>query len=192
MQISEFQSTVEQMKRHGFQMPRKIPLKIPDANIVLAKTMKNFIGPGFKWAPEYDAVATWLAGNRGSGLFLYGQNGRGKTILGQRALPFIILQFCNMIVKSVDAQQMNTELEELLRKRLLSLDDVGTEDVRIVYGERRWAFPEIMDAAEKKGNLVIVSTNLGPDEITNTYGIRTLERIKATCTRVKFSGQSMR
>lgn len=192
MQISEFTRTVEQMKRYGFQLPKKVFIRVPEARQLLANTMFHFLGDSFEWLPEYEKVAEWLTDNKGSGLFLYGQNGRGKTIIAQRVLPAIFLKYFNLVLNPVDAQQMNLELETLLRRRLVSLDDIGTEDVRMNYGERRFAFPEIMDAAEKRGNLVVITTNLGPDEISEKYGIRTLERIKATTTRVLFQGESMR
>jgi len=192
MQISEFTRTVEQMKRYGFQLPKKVFIRVPEARQLLANTMFHFLGDSFEWLPEYEKVAEWLTDNKGSGLFLYGQNGRGKTIIAQRVLPAIFLKYFNLVLNPVDAQQMNLELETLLRRRLVSLDDIGTEDVRMNYGERRFAFPEIMDAAEKRGNLVVITTNLGPDEISEKYGIRTLDRIKATTTRVLFQGESMR
>jgi DNA replication protein DnaC len=191
-QISEFTQTVEQMKRLGFEVPKKTMIRVPDAHQLLANAMFHFLGGGFQWLPEYDQVADWLTDNKGTGLFMYGQNGRGKTVLAQRVLPAIFLQYFNLVLKVVNAQQMNSELESLLKKRVVSLDDVGTEDVRMNYGERCWAFPEIIDSAEKKGHLVVITTNLGRDEIAQKYGIRTLERIKSTTTRILFKGVSMR
>lgn len=89
-------------------------------------------------------------------------------------------------------QEMNHKLDEVLTKGIISLDDIGSEEMMIKYGERRLAFAEIMDAAEKSGKIVIVSTNLTSDQIRSQYGDRVLDRIKAITTRVLFKGDSLR
>ncbi len=68
------------------------------------------------------------------------------------------------------------------------LDDIGTEEVSNVYGNKRLAFAEIMDSAEKYGKLVIVSSNLTVAEIKKRYGDRVLDRVVATTKRVLFEG----
>ncbi|WP_044215348.1 hypothetical protein [Dysgonomonas gadei] len=61
-----------------------------------------------------------------------------------------------------------------------------------VFGNRRMAFAEVMDAAEKHGKLLIISTNLPVDDIRKRYGDRVLDRIKSTTTRILFEGESLR
>ena len=91
-----------------------------------------------------------------------------------------------------DIQDMNRDIDLVLSKHIISLDDIGTEEVSIKYGERRMAFAEVMDAAEKHGKLVIVSTNLNESELKERYGDRVLDRIKATTSRILFTGKSLR
>ena len=157
--------------------------------------MRYFIGQEGReavWLPEYEKVAAWLSGNQGRGLFLFGNCGRGKSILCRHALPAILLECCRKVVSVFDMQDMNRDIDLVLSKHILALDDIGTEEQSVKYGERRMAFAEIMDAAEKHGKLVIVSTNLGENELRERYGDRILDRIRSTTTRVRFSGASLR
>ena len=137
-------------------------------------------------------MAEWLTDNQGKGLFLYGNCGRGKSLLCRQVIPAILLHACRKVVKIYDMQEMNHKLDEVLTKGIISLDDIGSEEMMIKYGERRLAFAEIMDAAEKSGKIVIVSTNLTSDQIRSQYGDRVLDRIKAITTRVLFKGDSLR
>ena len=66
------------------------------------------------------------------------------------------------------------------------MDDIGTEGQSVIFGERRWAFPEIVDEAEKKGKLLIVTTNLTKDELSGRYGDRTLDRLRAITKPIIF------
>ena len=193
---ASFEGIVKDMQSHGMKTPsRKIRISVPDASAVLSNAMKYFIGLEGKqsqWLKEYGKVAEWLADNQGKGLFMYGNCGRGKSVLCRYALPAIILKYCGRVVSVFDIQDMNRDIDLVLSKRIVSLDDIGTEELSVKYGERRMAFAEIMDAAEKRGNLVIVSTNLGSKEIAERYGDRVLDRILSTTTRVLFTGKSLR
>lgn len=193
---ANFEGILQEMKSHGMKTPSgKIRIAVPDSQSVLSAAMKYFIGLEGKqsqWLKEYGKVAEWLADNQGKGLFMYGNCGRGKSVLCRYALPAIILKYCGRVVSVFDIQDMNRDIDLVLSKRIVSLDDIGTEELSVKYGERRMAFAEIMDAAEKRGNLVIVSTNLGSKEIAERYGDRVLDRILSTTARVLFTGKSLR
>lgn len=192
-----FDTIVEEMKAHGMKLPNeRVYISVPNARQVLAGALKYFIrkidGREARWLPEYEKVAAWLSSNNGRGLFLFGNCGRGKSILCRYALPAILLKYCRKVVTVFDIQDMNRDIDLALSKHILSLDDIGTEELSVKYGERRLAFAEIMDAAEKQGKLVIVSTNLGETELRERYGDRVLDRIRAVTTRVLFTGKSLR
>lgn len=186
----------QQMETHGMSLPSSlVSIGIPDAQNVLKECFSYFLsaqGKTFVWQPEYEEVATWLAGNQGRGLFLYGDCGRGRSFLARYVLPAIILNYMQKVVSVYDVQQMNRNLDEVLTKHIISLDDIGTEEVSMQYGNRRFAFAEVMDAAEKYGKLVIISTNLCRDEIVRRYGERVFERIISMTRRIEFKGKSMR
>lgn len=191
-----FDAIYDEMKAHGMKLPSdKVYFNIPNSREVLYSAIRYFVSLEKKeavWLPEYERVAGWLSGNDGRGLFMYGNCGRGKSILCRYALPAILLKYAGKVVSVFDIQDMNKDVDLVLSKHIISLDDIGTEEISIKYGERRMAFAEIMDAAEKHGKLVIVSTNLSVDDLRERYGDRVLDRIKATTTRVLFKGESLR
>lgn len=191
-----FDAIFTDMARHGMKLPtEKVYFNIPDARNILQAGMQYFIGLEKKkaiWLPAYEQVAEWLLNNEGKGLFLFGTCGQGKSILCRYVLPAILLKYAGKVVSVFDIQDMNRDVDQVLSKHIISLDDIGTEELSIKYGERRMAFAEIMDAAEKHGKLVIVSTNLNEAELRERYGDRVLDRIKSVTTRVKFVGESLR
>ena len=87
---------------------------------------------------------------------------------------------------------MNADIDTVKRNHIIYIDDIGTESYSVKYGEKRFAFPEIVDEAEKKGKLLILSTNLSLDEIAQKYGERTMDRLVSITARVKFQGASLR
>lgn len=191
-----FENIEKEMRLHRMKLPpERIRIQVANAATILKNGLNYFLSKsGIEgiWLPEYEQVAQWLEDNKGKGLFLYGNCGRGKTLLCTHVIPAILLYYCRKVVKVYDVQEMNKKLDEVLSKGIIAIDDVGTEEMIVNYGERRLAFAEIMDAAEKDGKLVIVSTNLSADDLKNRYGDRVLDRIKATTVRVLFKGESLR
>lgn len=191
-----FEQIAAEMKAAGLPLPvRRVNIAVPAARNVLFNTLSYFLSAeGRKplWLPEYEQVAGWLAGNGGRGLFLFGNCGRGKSVLCRYVLPAILLTHMRKVVAVYDVQEMNRDIDGVLSKHIVSLDDVGTEEISVKYGEKRLAFAEVMDAAEKYGKLVIVSTNLTLEELRQRYGDRVVDRIRATMLRVAFNGNSLR
>lgn len=191
-----FDNTLDEMKRHSMPVPgTRVGVKVSEAEAVLQYALSYFLRMQNKeivWLPEYKEVADWLADNKGKGLFLYGNCGRGKSLLCRYVLPAILLKYCQKVVSVFDVQAMNRNVDLVLSKHIVSIDDVGTEEYSVKYGERRLAFAEVMDAAEKNNNLIIVSSNLYAADIKHIYGDRVLDRIKATTRRVLFEGESLR
>ncbi len=192
----DFDQIVKDMKNHGMKVPSdKMRIQIPYAKGWLQRAMKYFIereGREMQWLKPYDEVAEWLSDNKGRGLLLYGSVGQGKTVLSRSAIPAILLKINRQIVRSYDIDEMNNQIDEIKNQRLISLDDIGTETIVNNFGNKRNAFAEIMDNAEKTGNLVIISTNLGKEQLIEKYGDRVFDRILATTKRVVFRGESLR
>ncbi len=194
--MSGFNNILDDMRTHGMRLPQqKIQIAVPHAATILRKALESFVameGRTLVWLPEYDEVARWLSGNRGRGLFMYGSCGRGKTLLCRYVLPAIILKHCRKVVSVFDMNEVNKNIDAVLTKHIISLDDVGTEALSIQYGQRRMAFAEILDAAEKDNKLLIASSNLNVSEIVNHYDDRVLDRLKSTTVRILFQGDSLR
>lgn len=142
--------------------------------------------------PEYNEVSKWMMDTDHRGLFLYGMCGRGKTIIAKKIMPIIFSHFHRRIFGYYDASEINDNLNKILKEELIIIDDIGTESVQVRYGERRMAFCEIVDAAEKYGKLLIITSNLEKQQIIDKYGIRTFDRLLSITKRVYFNGNSLR
>lgn len=193
--MNDFKTVFEEMKLHGMKMPVKAPLiRIDGAGQIFENCFKYFLdGSDYVRLEIYNEVVKWLTNNENRGLFLYGDCGLGKSFIARYVIPAILLKYKRLVVRCYDAQEMNKNIDEILDKPIITLDDIGTEDIAISYGNKRVAFAEIMDSAEKYGKLIIVSTNLQNEaEIKNRYGERVFERIISTTKRIRFSGSSLR
>lgn len=172
-----------------------------------------------QWLPAYETVAEWLADNRSRGLICVGPCGLGKTVICQKVLPVLFSRHWGIEVLSVTANEMNARIDDLLRycqpNHVIIIDDLGTEPAETVsFGNRRRPFCELVDTAERRGTLLIVTTNLrttmlrlkedcrlgragerdprGIPSIEERYGIPTLDRLRATTRVALFSGDSLR
>lgn len=193
MEQIDFKRTIGSLLETGFNpMPNLVNIAIPDARGVLWRGLNYFTDGNARWLPEYEEIAAWLSGNHGRGLLCHGNCGRGKSLICWKIIPLLLNHYCRKIVACYDAQQMNAHIDAVKAKHIIYIDDVGTENVSVKYGERRMAFPELVDEAEKRGKLLMLTTNLSLDEISQKYGERTMDRLVAITTRVKFKGDSLR
>lgn len=191
-----FDNIIEEMMAHGIPVPEKgIQVSVPNAKELMQAMLSKIIAAEnrqMKWIKPYDQVAEWLTDNKGLGLFMYGNCGLGKSLIARYIIPGLILKFNRKVVNVYDTNTMNAKIDEVLSKKIVCIDDVGTEDLSVKFGEKRLAFAEVMDLAEKKRNLIIVTSNLTNEELSNRYGERVLDRIKSTTKRVLFTGKSFR
>ena len=187
------EEAIRKLEAIGFQLvPDKVSIKIPDSRNNLWAGIRYYTGDAAKWLPEYEEVADWLSDNKERGLLCLGSCGRGKSLICNRVLPILLNHFCGKVLSCYDAQQMNTDIDNVIKKHIIYIDDVGTEGVSIKFGERRMAFSEIVDEAEKKGKLLIVTSNLTTEKLKEKYGERTLDRLKGISRLILFKGESLR
>lgn len=179
-------------------LPDRVRIHIPNAEQRLMGGLdfmvRTFSGKAkAEWSEKnYRPIVDWMEDNKGKGLLMTGSCGLGKSLIGTRILPLLIKDVCKKIVNCCDAQAMNARADELMEYHLLSIDDVGVEEKANLYGNKRMLFPELVDAAEKKGRLLIISTNLDVSELSLKYGDRTIDRLRAITKFVPFSGESLR
>ena len=193
MEQINFKQAVENLRHTGFSpIPDKVFISISDAKGHLERGLAYFVGEEYSWLPEYEKVALWLSNNNGRGLLCFGNCGRGKSVICGKIIPLLLNHYCHKIVSCYDSQTMNNDIDDVKRKHIIYIDDIGIENVSIKYGEKRLAFPEIVDEAEKKGKLLIITTNLSLSEIEQKYGERTKDRLIALVNPVLFKGKSMR
>ena len=188
-----FGDTMRALQDTGLVLcPDRVTIRIPNARDNLWRAINELTDRPAVWLPEYEEVARWLACNDGRGLLCFGNCGRGKSLLCCRALPMLIRHFLRKVVTVTDAQTLNARLDEMKRYHLLCVDDIGTESVAVKYGERRLAFAELADEAEKHGKLLLITTNLNREQMTERYGERTLDRLRQITKPVCFKGPSLR
>lgn len=194
--MKNFDDVVQEMQRHSMKVPAKrFVAKFDDAKKILENALSYFLtfeDRSLLWLPEYDEVADWLSDTKGKGLYLYGNCGRGKSLIIRYVLPAIFLKYFNKVVSVYEVQEMNMNLDNLLTKCILSLDDIGTEEVANVFGNKRLAFAELVDAAEKEGKMLLISSNLQEDDLREMYGDRVVDRLRACTRRIPFIGESLR
>lgn len=192
-----YDEILNQLKTEGNPTPSsRFRFSIPNAREELEKAMAAVLsrmGEKLVWLHEYDKVAEWLTNNNGKGLMLYGNCGRGKSLLVRYAIPMLFCGFCRRIVTVVDCGSQQVNIDEILRRKFIALDDIGTEAERMDFGTRRNIVVEVINKAQDYPDIMLImSTNLSGDALRDKYGDRIFDRIKYLCHRVPFNGNSLR
>lgn len=201
MEKIDFKSIVERLNDGtGVQLPSTVSIKIPNAEERLRGGLDYFVNVFSRGAvtkatwdeANYRPVVDWMTDNQGRGLLMIGNCGLGKSLIGKYILPYLIRDSCRKVVNIFNAQELNSKPDEILSYHIIYIDDIGTENISNIYGNKRIPFAELCDAVEQKGKLLICSTNLTLDELAEKYGERTIDRLRATTKVVPFVGQSLR
>lgn len=190
----DFKSIIERLQDTGYPAePDKVYIKIQNAENLLKRGLDYFTNKQAIWCEQnYRPIVDWMSDNKGRGLLLAGECGLGKTLIGMRILPLILNAMYRKIVACYKAQDLNTKPDEVLSKHIVYIDDIGTESISNIYGNKRVPFAELCDLAEQKGKLLIISTNYDVIHLAEKYGERTVDRLKATTKYVSLTGQSLR
>lgn len=193
-----FRNLVSQMRDTGYpQEIDRVQISIPNAEKRLRGGLQYVVnmksGCNAEWNEHnYRPIVDWMTDNKGKGLLMFGGCGLGKSVIGMYILPLLIKDVYKKVVNIFSAQELNQKIDEILKLHIIYIDDIGTEDNLNSYGNKRMPFAELCDAAEKKGKLLILTTNLSIDELTQRYGDRVVDRLIATTKAVPFTGDSLR
>ena len=193
-----FKNLVSQMRDTGYpQEIDRVQISIPNAEKRLRGGLQYVVnmksGCNAEWNERnYRPIVDWMTDNKGKGLLMFGGCGLGKSVIGMYILPLLIKDVHKKEVNIFSAQELNQKIDEILKLHIIYIDDIGTEDNLNSYGNKRMPFAELCDAAEKKGKLLILTTNLSIDELTQRYGDRVVDRLIATTKAVPFTGDSLR
>lgn len=173
-----------------FRGPREIQqISIDNASDVLKAGLGYYCGEGFKWLPAYDKIAEWMKDNGHKGLLLTGGNGTGKTTMA-KILFFTFEEFKHDSVSFDSAYMIQRAWEQYSSVQII--DDIGVEGMSTQYGEIHDYFSQIVDKAERTGQLLICTTNLNSGELRQKYGDRTFDRMSSIFKVIAFEGKSFR
>jgi len=187
----EIKEILHQLHDNGALHSERIHISVGNARERLFNGLRYYLGKDAKWIAEYEEVAEWLHDNKGKGLMLMGSNGRGKSVLATKIIPWFFREkgyWCEVY----HASELNKKKDEAKETKILCVDDVGIEDLASRYGERINVFMELMDEVERKDKLIIITTNLTRQALEYRYTTRTTDRINGCCKVVVFNGTSMR
>lgn len=193
-----FKNLISQMRDTGYpQEIDRVQISIPNAEKRLRGGLQYVVnmksGCNAEWNEHnYRPIVDWMTDNKGKGLLMFGGCGLGKSVIGMYILPLLIKDVHKKVVNIFSAQELNKKIDEILKLHIIYIDDIGTEDNLNSYGNKRMPFAELCDDAEKKGKLLILTTNLSIDELTERYGDRVVDRLIATTKAVLFTGDSLR
>ena len=197
----DFKSLVDRLNDGtGVQMPATVSIRIPDAEQRLRGGLDYFVNvfsrgevQKAEWNEKnYRPIVDWMTDNKGRGLLMVGSCGLGKSLIGKYILPYLIRDACRKVVNVFNAQELNSKPDEIIGYHIIYIDDIGTENVSNIYGNKRIPFMELCDATEQKGKLLMCSTNLTIEELKAKYGDRTVDRLRSTTKVVPFTGNSLR
>lgn len=175
-----------------------VSFRVRQAKETLASSMREALGDGMKWLPEYDKVAEWLANNMGQGIALAGDCGRGKSVLLTQVIPGILSAGPNTGAASgyhvsvYHVGEIGDRLSEIKEQKIVAIDEVGSEGEYVSFGNRMKPVAEIADIAERQNKLLMYSTNLTSQQLADKYGQRAAERLMKMCRWIDFRGESMR
>lgn len=207
LQEPQFADVAAYLAQHSAYDTRRDPynIHVADAEKRLRDGLHYFLKGSEQWLPAYDRIADWLQDNKGRGLLCVGHPGLGKTLICEKILP-VILGNGGRPIASVKATELHDRLPELLKERIVIIDDLGKEPAKY-YGNLDRSFFELCNNAERTGQLLIITTNLAtarpaswpadrpwpwPDSIEHRYGQEVLDRLKVITSVVRIEGESMR
>lgn len=150
------------------------------------------------------AVSRWLTTHTKPGLMLRGYIGVGKTTM-MWAIRSVLRHLLNETMEIVDARHIaelgkkgSVEFDELAKKRLLGIDDLGTEPLVVKnYGNDISPIVELLARRYDGRRFTIITTNLTVkkgengvevDELQEVYGDRTFDRIKEMFNEMNYDG----
>ncbi len=99
----------------------------------------------------------------------------------------------NDLTKCAANEEAVGEYEKALASPILAVDDLGTEPISIkVFGNEILPLVDLLSARYDQMLPTIITTNLGPEKITERYGERIADRIREMAEVIQFSGPSFR
>lgn len=184
-------AAVKELEKTGFVINDKISFTFhePLANI---KAIGEYLLGNFNITESVNKVAEFLTDTRGKSLCLLGGVGTGKTLLATKILPILFKMQYNKHFQCFKAVNLAEHLSVAKYNNFVIVDDFGTENDAVEYGNKLAQFSEWIDSLENRKCFSIITTNLSAEQIKQRYGLRTLDRIRGNFKVITFNEKSMR
>ena len=149
-------------------------------------TMSNLV-----WLKQYDEVANWMSDTQGKGLVLTGRCGTGKSLILRNVLPICFLTKRRTVVPTYHAKEcMSIEkMKDVLNRRIIAIDDVGTETPIINYGQKYDVIHDLILSIEDNNKTLLITSNLTGKELQDRYDVRAMDRLVKMCKIIKFDNE---
>lgn len=174
----------------------EIILKVSGSNLILNEINKHIIGQVALWYANDER----FSGDLRKGLLIRGGIGTGKTKI-VHALVKVILEAEKIHAKFIHATDLQelyvnknaAEIESLKVRKYTVVDDLGVENVEVKnWGNTSEPFNNLFDYRYRHGMQSIITTNLVPSQIKETYGDRIADRIRETMNDLVLDYKSFR
>ena len=167
---------------------------------IITAALEAKFGEKAAWLPEYQNIVDWLHDNKGYGLLVIGDSGRGKSVLCRDIIPTILndehktngFNYCYTTTAYRLASEGFGNEGMPYSYSAIMIDDIGTEGDFVQFGARRNMVKEVVDFAEENHKLLILTSNLTIDKLQEKYDERTIDRLKSLCKIVVTMGDSLR
>lgn len=188
-----FDQAIEKLSKTGIPHDTTVFFSIANAEERLKNGLEYYCKENAVWKDDYMQIVDWLSDNKGKGLVVCGGYGTGKTLICCKIIPVLLYYGADRLMCiQCHATELGKKLSYMLQQKIAIIDDIGTEDKFQEYGNKRMAFNELLDNAERKGNMIIATTNLDAEHLAAKYGERTLDRLRSLTKLVTFTGKSLR
>lgn len=190
-----FRQEIEEARKDNIEYdPQPFHFGVPNAKETLMNGLRAIIHHDVVWLPEYDKISEWLSNNHKKGLLIIGPPGVGKTVITMKVIPMILHIYYKRILSCFQSTELvnRKAYDDVIRYRNIVIDDVGIEGVYNDFGNPHMVFSEVVDNIEKRGLLLIASSNFTIEEIKTKYGLRTFDRLRAHMDLVVIKHVSLR
>lgn len=148
------------------------------------------------------------------GLFLRGATGAGKTwlmrLFARNQRQCFRMFNAKKVADSFSSNEDENQLDQFIQKTKnplndkemfmqkhagLCIDDIGTEDIKTHYGNKRNVIADVIELRYSAGNCGVIfhaTTNLKNEELSDYYGARAMDRMKEVWNFITISGTSRR